>query len=338
MPGNWSFWPAYNIAGQWSPFDSHKKTFFVSAPEFKPSKETPGKTVVLHKGEKLPLQVFPPDNPWNTDISRLPRHPKSDTYLKNIGMYTSLHPDFGSGNRWKVLGYPLKKGNAFGIPYVVVRKGQPKVPIKFKYYKESDPGPYPIPPNAPIEKAGDRHIIVVDYDAKKLYEVYLASKAEKGWNAGSGAIFDLTSNKLRPLGWTSADAAGLPIFPGLVRYEEVHGKGEINHALRFTVQKTRKAFILPATHHASSVKADVRPPMGLRLRLKANFDIEPFPEPVKVILRALKKYGMFLADNGGDLFLSGAPHPDWNDDQINWLKKIKGKDFEAVYTGEAFTR
>jgi hypothetical protein len=344
MLGTWTFWPAYNAQGAWGPFDTYKKTIQVAksaAPlaTLKSFQGGGGKTVVLWQGKKLPLQVFPPDNPWNQDISKLPRHPDSDQLLANIGKHTSLHPDFGSGQGWKVLGYALRRSKSFGIPYVTVRAGQKRVPVKFRWAAESDPGPYPIPPDAPIEGdgKGDAHVIVLDYDAKKLYEMWAAKKLNGGWQVGSGAVFDLTSNKLRPLGWTSADAAGLPIFPGLVRYEEVFDLGEIRHALRFTAQKTRRAYIKPATHFASTVKSPLRPPLGLRVRLKKDFDIEPFPEPVKVVLRALKKYGMFLADNGGDWFISGVPHPRWDDDTMNWLKKVKGKDLEAVYTGEIIT-
>lgn len=293
-----------------------------------------GATIVMHRGRKLPLQVFPPDNPWNQDISKLPVHPMSNTWTSNIGRGTSLHADFGSGLSWKVLGVPLKKGAAFGIPFVVVRGGQRMVPMRFRTWGESDPGPYPIPANAPIEPSGDRHVIVLDYDAKRLYEVFHAQKTAWGWQGGSGAVFDLTSNLLRPLGWTSADAAGLPIFPGLARYEEIYIQKNIPHALRFTASKTNKAYILPGTHYASRIKSDLRPPMGMRVRLKAGYDISGFPEPVKIILRCLKKYGMILADNGGDWFLSGAPHPKWDDDDLKALQRVKGRDMEVVYTGE----
>ena len=294
-----------------------------------------GRTVVEYQGKLLPLQVFPPDNPWNQDVSQLPRHPKSDQYIANIGRFTSLHADFGSGQGWKVMGVALKRGEAYGIPYNVVRAGHPRVPVRFKYASQSDPGPYPIPENPKQEKGGDRHIIVLDYDAKKLYELFLARRTGSGWEAGSGAIFDLTSNLLRPLGWTSADAAGLPIFPGLVRYEEVKHLGRIPHALRFTVRKTTKAYILPATHWASDVRSELRPPMGLRVRLKADFDTGTFPPQARIILECLKKYGMILADNGANWFISGAPNPGWDDDQLLTLRRVKGKDLEVVYTGEA---
>ena len=277
------------------------------------------------------LEIFPPDNPWNTDISQLPVHPKSREYLTSIGLDRPLHPDFGT----------VWNGAPSGIPYVVVDQEQPRVPVAFEYADESDVGPYPIPRDAPIEGGekgeGDRHVIVVDYHAKKLYEIFSARRQGSGWKAGSGAVFDLTSNKLRPAGWTSADAAGLPIFPGLARYEEVE-QGEVRHALRFTVRKTQRGYLPPATHFASRSTDANLPPMGLRVRLKADYDITKFPSSAQVILRGLKKYGMLLADNGGDWFVSGAPHPHWNDDELHTLKKVKGSDFEAVETGGIVTR
>ena len=277
------------------------------------------------------LEIFPPDNPWNSDISQLPVHRNSRAYLSSIGLDKPLHPDFGT----------VWNGVPNGIPYVVVGQDQPGVPVKFEYADESDAGPYPIPGDAPIEGGekgeGDRHVIVVDYHAKKLYEIFSAHRQAAGWQAGSGAVFDLTSNKLRPAGWTSADAAGLPIFAGLARYEEVE-QGEIRHALRFTVRKTQRGYIAPATHFASRSTDANLPPLGLRVRLKADFDITKFPPSAQVILRGLKKYGMLLADNGGDWFVSGAPHPRWNDDALHTLKKVKGSDFEALETGDVVTR
>lgn len=274
------------------------------------------------------LEIFPADNPWNTDISDLPVHPRSHVYLSSIGMEKPLHPDFGT----------VWNGAPNGIPYVVVPGTQMKVPVEFDFKGESDPGPYPIPITAPIEGGpagkGDRHVIVVDYHNKRLYETWDSHPLGIGWKAGSGAIFDLTSNKLRPLGWTSADAAGLPVFPGLVRYDEVVERGEIRHALRFTCTKTQRAYILPATHFASKSTDPKLPPLGLRVRLKASYDISGYPPPAQVILKCLKKYGMYLADNGGDWFFSGAPSPLWNDAEINTLKRVRGRDFEAVYTGD----
>jgi hypothetical protein len=330
--GEWRFWPVVEIGGEYVAFDEQSKTVVVK--KRPPSSAVgkvlgPGKTIVYHQGQAITLQVLPPDNPWNRDVSGLPVHPMSDQWLGNIGRGTSLHPDFGSGT-WE--------GGPIGIPYAVVRTGQPARPVDFENRDESDSGPYPIPPDVPVEGGrgsdGDRHVIVLDVDAMKLFELWRAFPKGDGWRAGSGAIFDLTSNKLRPEGWTSADAAGLPIFPGLVRYEEVYELGEISHALRFTAEKTQKGFLPPATHHASDVSTDLRPPLGMRVRLKASFDVSPFPERTQVILRALKKYGMFLADNGGDWFISGTPHPGWRDADIAPLRRIKGAQFEVVDTGE----
>ena len=276
------------------------------------------------------LQVFPPDNPWNADISEYPVHPNSDSYIASIGLDTGLHPDFGT--QWQ--------GAPIGIPFVIVDGDQPQVSISFYYDDESDPGPYPIPPDAPIEGGpdsdGDRHILVIDRENKLLYEVFDAHPAGDGWEAGSGAIFDLTSNDLRPSGWTSADAAGLPIFPGLVRYDEVE-RGEIDHALRFTVAQSQRAYIEPARHWASSSTDPARPPMGLRVRLKADFDISGYTPNVQVILRAMKKYGMLVADNGSNWYVSGAPDPRWDDDELRQLRSVQGSDFEVVYTGELVT-
>jgi hypothetical protein len=211
------------------------------------------------------------------------------------------------------------------------------VPVTFEYADESDPGPYPIPPNPPIEggpdSEGDRHILIIDRDNHRLYELFSAYPTEKGWRAGSGAIFDLDSNALRPAGWTSADAAGLPIFPGLVRYDEVMEKGEIKHALRFTARRTQRGYISPARHFASSSSDPNLPPMGLRVRLKADYDVSGFPRPVQVILTALKKYGLLLADNGGNWFISGAPDPRWDDEALATIKRVKGRDLEVVDTG-----
>lgn len=276
------------------------------------------------------LQVFPADNPWNTDVSEYPVHPSSDAFLESMGLDTGLHPDFGT----------VWEGAPIGIPFITVGGDQPKVPVSFYYAEESDPGPYPIPPDAPIEggpdSEGDRHIIVVDTDNKLLYELFDANpRSDGGWDAGSGAIFDLTSNELRPDGWTSADAAGLPIFPGLARYDEVVERGEITHALRFTVSRTRRAYIPPATHFASNLTDRNLPPMGLRVRLRADFDPSGFSSNVQVILRALKTYGMFLADNGSNWYITGAPDPRWNDDELRELSQVKGHDFEVVNTGEA---
>jgi hypothetical protein len=269
--------------------------------------------------------VFPADNVWNTRVDTLPLDPNSDLYIATIGASTGVHADFGSG---------LWEGGPIGIPYVDVPASQPTVPVTFDYDDESDPGPYPIPPDAPIEggpgSGGDRHVLVLERDNCILYEVYHAWPQPDGsWEAGSGAIFDLKSDVLRPAGWTSADAAGLPILPGLVRYDEVVS-GEIRHALRFTVPQTRRAYFWPARHYASSLTAARYPPMGQRFRLRADFDESGFSPEVQVIVRALKRYGMFLADNGSAWYLSGVPDERWDNDQLRELGQIHGSDFEAV--------
>lgn len=276
-------------------------------------------------------QVFPPENPWNTDISDAPVHPNSVNYIANIlangGDF--LHPDFG-------------EDPAYGIPWVSVPGTQPKVPVSFYYEDESDPGPYPIPPDAPIEggssSTGDRHVIVIDRDNCLLYEMYDSTPIgdpPTEWQAGSGAIFDLNSNALRPDGWTSADAAGLPIFPGLARCEEVMA-GEINHALRFTVNRTQRAYIYPARHFASNLTGTNYPPMGLRLRLKADYDISGFSAQAAVIAAALKRYGMIVADNGSNWYISGETNPTcWDDDELNDLKSIPGTAFEVIVSPPA---
>jgi hypothetical protein len=265
-------------------------------------------------------QIFPSDNPWNTDISNYPVNANSAAYIATIGATTNLHPDFGSDP-------------SYGIPYNVVTSSQAKVPITFTAYgDESDPGPYPIPPNAKIEAGGDAHVLVVDQDACVLYEMFGAAKNTTGWNADSGAVFDLKSDALRPEGWTSTDAAGLPVFAGLVRYDEVKA-GAINHAIRFTTEPTQSAHIHPATHDASSSTNAAYPPMGLRVRLKQSYDISGYTGDALVILKAMKKYGMILADNGGDWFFQGDTNPGWNDTNLNTLKNVPGSAFEAVETG-----
>jgi hypothetical protein len=274
--------------------------------------------------------VFPADDPWNQDVSAADVDPRSDKIIASIGPSKPLHPDWGSKPSW-------------GIPYIVVGGDQPKVPILFKGYgNESDPGPYPVPHDAPIEggpeSKGDRHVLVIDRDRWMLYELFHAFPEATGWTADSAAIFDLSHPKPRPAGWTSADAAGLPIFPGLVRYDEVIEQKEIRHALRFTVTKSRHAYVPPARHFASRRTDEDLPPMGMRVRLKRDVDISAYPPECRVVLTALKKYGMIVADNGGDWFVSGAPDPRWNDDNLNALKKIKGKDFEVVKMEAMVTR
>ena len=277
-------------------------------------------------GAPIPFLLFPVDNPWNARVDALPLDPNSADYIAHMEPDTGLHPDFGTV--W---------GNApIGIPYVVVPGDQPKVPIDFYYPDESDPGPYPIPPDAPVEGAGgwldggDRHVLVLDPEHQLLYEVYDARKDGDRWHAGSGAVFDLTSNALRPDGWTSADAAGLPILPGLARYDEVVEEGVIDHALRFTVATTQRAYVYPATHFASDETDPDLPPMGLRLRLKAGYDISGFPREVRVVLQALKTYGMMVADNGADWYVGGAPDPRWDDEALSAIRAVRGSDFEVV--------
>jgi hypothetical protein len=267
--------------------------------------------------------VFPPDNPWNRDVSNDPLDPNSAAYIATINQSRQfLHPDFGSDP-------------TFGIPFVVVPGSQPLVPITFdEFPSESDPGPYPFPASAPVEAGSDAHSLVVQAGACMLYELYHASKdaSGPGWTAGSGARFNLNSNALRPDGWTSADAAGLPIFPGLARYDEVNS-GVVNHALRFTVQQTRSAYIHPATHFTGSNTNPAVPPMGLRLRLKASFNVASFTGHSRVILDALRKYGMLVADNGSSWFISGSTDARWNDTDLDQLKSVPGSAFEVVQSG-----
>ena len=282
-------------------------------------------TAALAGPQVASCPVLPADNAWNARVDALPRHPDSDAYISTLGTTRGIHPDFGT----------VYEGAPIGIPYVTVPGTQPRVPVSFDYEDESDPGPYPIPADAPIEGGadsdGDRHVLVVDRDNCVLYELYYAYRQANGsWTAGSGAVYDLRSNALRPAGWTSADAAGLPIFPGLVRYDEV-AAGEVAHALRFTAQQTQDTYVWPARHEASSLTGAQYPPMGLRVRLKASFDISTFSPQVQVILTALKHYGMILADNGSSWFVSGVPDSRWNDDVlVGELGRVKGSDFEAV--------
>ena len=268
--------------------------------------------------------LFAANNIWNRAIDTLPVDARSDAYVATIGATRTLHPDFGT----------VYAGAPNGIPYIIVPSTQPRVAVTFTYASESDPGPYPIPADALIEggpqSSGDRHVLIIDRDARKLYELFAAyPNADGSWRAGSGAVFDISGNALRPATWTSADAAGLPILPGLVRYEEVFA-GEIPHALRFTAPQTRNTYVWPARHQASSQTGQNYPPMGQRFRLKASVNIASFGPNVQIILRALKKYGMFLADNGSSWYLSGAPDPRWNDDELHQLGQLHGSDFEAV--------
>ena len=270
--------------------------------------------------------IFPPDNIWNTPVDGLPVDVRSDAFVASIGPEIGVHPDFGSG---------LYEGSPLGIPFVRVPADQPMIEVAFEVSEESDPGPYPIPPDAPVEGGscgtGDRHVVVVQEDTCLLYELYNAvQQADGSWQAFGGARFDLTSNVLRPVDWTSADAAGMAILPGLIRYEEI-AAGVIPHALRFTASTTQEAYVWPARHQAgASTDANV-PPMGQRFRLKAGVDVSTFSPVNQIILQALKTYGMFLADNGSDWFLSGVPDDRWDNDDLHELQElIHGSDFEAV--------
>lgn len=270
--------------------------------------------------------LFPADSYWYAPVDDLPVHPRSQEYVDAIGPERTVHADFGSG---------LYEGRPIGIPYTTVGADQAPAELRFTYADESEPGPYPLPPDAPIEDGpdadGDRHVLVVDRDACVLYEVFAAYPQPDGtWDAGSGAVWDLRSNALRPAGWTSADAAGLPILPGLVRYDEVDA-GLIEHAIRVTVPRTSNAEIWPARHHAGD-DDDALPPMGLRLRLRADFEVSGFPEADQVILRALQTYGAIVADNGSPWFLSGVPDERWDNDVLSLLGDVPGSAFEAVDT------
>lgn len=270
--------------------------------------------------------MFPPDNIWNRNIASLPVDANSETYIRRIGMDAPLHTAFAAA--------PYRSA-PLGMPFITVTSDQERFPMKFNYASESDPGPYPVPLAAPIEggavSTGDRHVLVVDKDACVLYELYKARpNGRGGWEAGSGARWDLNSNALRPDGWTSADAAGLPILPALVRYEEVES-GAILHALRFTAPSTRKAHVWPARHNAGESHDPELPPMGIRVRLKGSVNISGFPEQARVILQALKDYGMFLADNGDPPWnIDGTPDSRWNDQALKALERLRGTDLEVV--------
>jgi len=250
--------------------------------------------------------------------SALPVASNSGTLIGTIGASAHLHPDFGS-----YLGY--------GIPINVVGSGTPRSHVSFDYDDESDAGPYPIPSSPRIEGGSDRHLLMWDLDACRLYELFAAQRTASGWHAGSGAIWNLASNALRPDGWTSADAAGLPILPGLVRFDEV-ASGAVNHAIRFTAPETRSAHIYPARHHAGSGASSSLPPMGMRVRLKASFDMSGLSPRVRVILVAMQRYGMILADNGSPWYFTGSSDIRWSDEELDQLKSLRGADFEVVDT------
>jgi hypothetical protein len=272
--------------------------------------------------------VFPADNPWNQRVDRLPVAKNSASVIASIGLNDPVHPDFGSG---------LYGGEPIGIPYAVVSSKTRKVSVSFQYASESDHGPYPLPRGVPIEggygSSGDRHVIVVNRDTCTDYELFAAYPHDGGmrWTAGSGAIFNLRSDHLRPAGWTSADAAGLPILPGLARYDEV-AASVIDHALRFTAPCTAPRYVYPARHEASTCHGANLPPMGLRVRLKATVKIAGLPYQARVVAQALKRYGMILADNGSPWYISGAPNPHWSNDALHLLDRLTGRDFEVVDT------
>jgi hypothetical protein len=270
--------------------------------------------------------VFPADNPWNTPVDSLPVANNSAAMIKAIGVHEPVHADFGSG-RWD--------GGPIGIPFDVVSSATPTSRVRFDYADESDKVRYPIPRRVHIEggarSTGDRHALLVDKSTCRLYELYNLHHTRRGWTAGSGATWSLSSDALRPAGWTSADAAGLPIFPGLARWDEV-AAGEIDHALRFTAPKTRRAYVYPARHFASDSTSTSLPPMGLRVRLKASVDLSKFPKQSRVVLKALQVYGMILADNGSPWYVSGAPNAHWSNDDLHSLGRLTGADFEVVDT------
>jgi hypothetical protein len=259
--------------------------------------------------------VFPASNAWNQRVDKLPVAPNSAAIIESIGLDAPVHADFGSG---------LWEGKPIGIPYNVVTATQAKVRVRFEYADESDKGPYPIPARPKIEGGSDHHILIVDRSSCRLYELGGAEKSGSAWTAWAGAIWNLRSNAVRPATWTSADAAGLPILPGLARY------GDLDHALRFTAERTRRAFVYPARHYASDSTDPALPPMGLRVRLKASFDTHGFPPQARAVLETMKRYGMILADNGANWYITGAPDPRWSNDDLHSLGRVHGSDFEVV--------
>ena len=268
--------------------------------------------------------VFPKTNPWNRRVDKLPVARNSAAVIASIGSGTGLHADFGSG-RWE--------GSPIGIPFDVVTRKTPRAKVSFEYADESDRVGYPIPKRVHIEGGSDHHALLLDRDACRLYELGGLERHAGRWQAWAGATWSLRSNRVRPARWTSADAAGLPIFPGLARWDEAR-RGVIDHALRFTVERTRRAYLYPARHYASSLTDVSLPPMGLRVRLKASFDIRPFPRQARIVLTALKRYGMLVADNGSNWYVSGAPSPGWSNDQLHTLGRVTGSNFEVVDTSK----
>jgi hypothetical protein len=280
----------------------------------------PGSASALRVPGAPRCPVFPRSNAWNQRVDRLPLAKDSATLIRSIGLNAGVHADFGSG---------LWEGSPIGIPFDVVTRKTPRSSVSFEYADESDHVRYPIPPRVHIEGGSDHHALLLDRDSCRLYELGGLERSGEGWRAWAGATWSLRSNLLRPASWTSADAAGLPIFPGLARYDEVR-RGVIDHALRFTAARTRRAYLWPARHYASSSTDPSLPPMGLRVRLKASFDVRPFPRQARIVLVALKRYGMLLADNGSNWYISGAPSPGWSNDQLHTLGRVTGSDFEVV--------
>ena len=266
--------------------------------------------------------VFPASNPWNKRVDKLPVAQNSAAVISSIGVDTGLHADFGSG---------LWQGSPIGIPFDVVSRSTKRSRPTFEYDDESDHVGYPIPKSVHIEGGSDHHALLLDKSACRLYELGGLERRGGRWHAWAGATWNLRSNRVRPAGWTSADAAGLPIFPGLARYDEVR-RGVIDHALRFTVERTRRAYLYPARHFASDLTSPNLPPMGLRVRLKASFDVRPFPRQARIVLVALKRYGMIVADNGSDWYITGAPDGGWSNDQLHTLGHVSGSNFEVVDT------
>ncbi|MBM0256058.1 hypothetical protein [Micromonospora sp. 4G55] len=275
-----------------------------------------------------PCPIFPADNVWHADVSRLPVHPRSAAMIGAIGGGAKVHTDFGSG-RWE--------GAPIGIPVTVVPARQRRVPVSFGYADESDPGPYPVPRDAAVEGGpsgtGDRHVIVWDRAACRVYELFDAHPSGAGWRSGSGAVFDLRSNRLRRAGWTSADAAGLSVLAGLVRYDEVVA-GRIDHAIRVTVPRTRTGWTWPATHSASSATDPSLPQLGQRLRLKRSVDVFRLPRQARIVAEAMRRHGLIVADHGSAWFLSGAPDPRWDNKALRALGGLRGSDFEVVDASE----
>jgi hypothetical protein len=280
----------------------------------------PGSAAALRVPSAPRCPVLPKSNPWNRRVDKLPVAKDSATLIRSMGLSTGVHADFGSGT-WD--------GGPIGIPFDVVSKSTARSKVSFEYSDESDHVRYPIPKRVHIEYGSDHHALLLDRSACRLYELGGLERNGGRWHAWAGAVWSLRSNKLRPAGWTSADAAGLPIFPGLARWDEAK-RSVIDHALRFTAARTRRAYIWPARHYASSATDPSLPPMGPRVRLKASFDVRPFPRQARIVLTALKRYGMILADNGSNWYISGAPSPGWSNDQLHTLGQVHGSDFEVV--------